>query len=55
MLTAIEKATRQPLTEMSLPSVDDVNATRLNRFDDAITTALEDTAAIATFRDVVAH
>ncbi|WP_295843841.1 DEAD/DEAH box helicase [uncultured Microbacterium sp.] len=55
MLTAIEKATRQPLTEMSLPSVDDVNATRLTRFDDAITTALEDTAAIATFRDVVAH
>ena len=55
MLTAIEKATRQPLTEMTLPSVDDVNATRLTRFDDAITTALEDTAAIATFRDVVAH
>ncbi|MDF2993216.1 MAG: deaD [Microbacterium sp.] len=55
MLVAIEKATRQPLTEMSLPSVDDVNATRLTRFDDAITTALEDTAAIATFRDVVAH
>ncbi|OZD50141.1 ATP-dependent RNA helicase [Rhodococcus sp. 06-1477-1B] len=55
MLTAIEKATRQPLTEMSLPSVDDVNATRLSRFDDAITAALEDTAAIATFRDVVAH
>ncbi len=55
MLTAIEKATRQPLTEMSLPSVDDVNATRLTRFDDAITTALEDTVAIATFRDVVAH
>ena len=55
MLTAIEKATRQPLTEMSLPSVDDVNATRLTRFDDAITAALEDTAAIATFRDVVAH
>jgi len=50
-----EKATRQPLTEMSLPSVDDVNATRLTRFDDAITAALEDTAAIATFRDVVAH
>jgi ATP-dependent RNA helicase DeaD len=55
MLIAIEKATRQPLTEMSLPSVDDVNATRLTRFDDAITAALEDTAAIATFRDVVAH
>ncbi len=45
MLTAIErKATRQPLTEMSLPSVDDVNAHALTRFDDAITAALEDTA-----------
>ena len=55
MLTAIEKATRQPLTEMKLPSVDDVNATRLTRFDDAITTALADPAQIGVFRDIVAH
>ena len=40
LLKAIEKATRQPLTQMQLPSVDDVNATRLTRFDDAITAAL---------------
>ncbi|MFE1646950.1 DEAD/DEAH box helicase [Microbacterium sp. P01] len=55
MLTSIEKATRQPLTEMKLPSVDDVTATRLTRFDDAITAALADPAQISQFRDVVAH
>lgn len=55
MLTSIEKATRQPLTEMSLPSVDDVNATRLTRFDDAITAALAESDRIARFRDIVAH
>lgn len=55
MLAAIEKATRQPLTEMTLPSVDDVNATRLTRFDDAITAALADAEQIGVFRDVVAH
>lgn len=55
MLTSIERATRQPLTEMKLPSVDDVNATRLTRFDDAITAALADPAQIGLFRDIVAH
>jgi ATP-dependent RNA helicase DeaD len=40
LLNAIEKATRQPLTEMDLPSVEDVNAQRIARFHDAITTAL---------------
>jgi ATP-dependent RNA helicase DeaD len=55
MLTSIEKATRQPLTEMKLPSVDDVNATRLTRFDDAITAALADPEQIQQFRDIVGH
>lgn len=55
MLTSIEKATRQPLTEMALPSADDVNATRLTRFDDAITAALADTARIDRFRDIITH
>ncbi len=55
MLNSIEKATRQALTEMSLPSVDDVNATRLTRFDDAITAALADPEQIAQFRDIIAH
>ena len=40
LLKHIEKATRQPLAQMQLPSVEDVNATRLARFDDAITAAL---------------
>ena len=55
LLTAIEKATRQPLTEMRLPSVEDVNITRLARFDDAITAALGQTDRVAGFRDIVAH
>ncbi len=55
MLTAIERATRQPLTQMQLPSVEDVNATRLTRFDDAITAALEQTERIDRFRDIIAH
>ncbi len=55
MLTAIERATRQPLTEMHWPSVDDVNATRLARFDESITQALSQTDRIARFRDIIAH
>src|SRR5690554_4361398 len=55
LLTAIEKATRQPLTQMQLPSVDDVNATRLSRFDDAITEALNQPERIEQFRDIIGH
>jgi ATP-dependent RNA helicase DeaD len=55
LLRHIEKATRQPLLEMHLPSVEDVNQTRLARFDDAITKALSDTDRVEFFRDVVAH
>ena len=55
LLKAIEKATRQPLTQMQLPSVDDVNTTRLARFDEGITEALTQTAKIDRFRDIIAH
>jgi ATP-dependent RNA helicase DeaD len=55
MLTAIEKATRQPLTQMHLPTADDVNATRLARWDDSITAALEQEARVAKFRDIISH
>jgi ATP-dependent RNA helicase DeaD len=55
LLGAIEKATRQPLTQMQLPSVEDVNITRLNRFDESITEALENTDRISRFRDIIAH
>lgn len=55
MLTAIEKATRQPLTPMQLPTAEDVNATRLTRFDDAITAALAQSERISRFRDIIGH
>ncbi|MGO4535675.1 DEAD/DEAH box helicase [Leifsonia sp. 2MCAF36] len=55
LLTAIEKATRQPLTQMQLPSVDDVNVTRLARFDDAISEALAQEDRISRFRDIIGH
>ena len=40
LLKAIEKATRQKLTEAQLPTVEDVNAQRVARFRDSITDAL---------------
>src|SRR5690554_3322684 len=55
LLGAIEKATRQPLTQMQLPSVEDVNVTRLARFDDAITEALNQQSRISAFRDIIGH
>lgn len=55
LLDAIERATRQPLTQMHLPTIDDVNATRLTRFDDAISEALGKTELIDTFRGIIDH
>ncbi len=55
MLSSIERATKQPLTQMQLPRVDEVNATRLSRFDDAITAALDETERIEKFRDIIDH
>ncbi len=55
LLSAIERHTKQPLTQMQLPTVEDVNETRLSRFDDAITAALEQQDRIEKFRDVIAH
>ena len=40
LLNAIERATRQPLTEMALPTVEDVNTTRVAKFADSITANL---------------
>jgi len=54
LLKHIEKATRQPLTKMALPTAEDVNVTRLARFDDQITQALS-SESIGFFRDVVSH
>ncbi len=55
LLKHIEKATRTTLVQMHLPSVDDINSTRLARFDDAISAALSSTERVDFFRDVVAH
>ncbi|WP_411720909.1 DEAD/DEAH box helicase [Mycetocola sp.] len=55
LLKSIERTTRQPLTQMQLPTVDDVNSTRLARFDDAISSALSAPDRVSFFRDVVAH
>ena len=40
LLSSIEKTTRQPLVEMPLPSVEDVNAQRASRFAETITASL---------------
>jgi len=40
LLKSIEKVTRQPVTEVDLPSVDDVNAQRVEKFRDSITDAI---------------
>ncbi|MEI7056163.1 DEAD/DEAH box helicase [Nocardioides sp. CCNWLW239] len=55
LLRAIEKHTKASPQQMQLPSVDEVNATRLSRFDDGITAALQEGEKIEFFRDVVRH
>jgi len=40
LLKSIERVTRQPVTEVQLPSVEDVNAQRVAKFQDSITEAL---------------
>jgi ATP-dependent RNA helicase DeaD len=52
LLKAIEKATRQTLTEAELPTVEDVNAQRVAKFADSITDALG-SPGIALFRRLV--
>ncbi|MCH1867895.1 DEAD/DEAH box helicase [Nocardioides sp. CFH 31398] len=54
LLRHIERSTRQKITPMDLPSVDDVNTTRLARFDDQITEALS-SDRLDFFRETVAH
>jgi ATP-dependent RNA helicase DeaD len=52
LLKAIERATRQPLTQMRLPTVEDVNETRVARFHDSITEALS-SDQVGFYRDLV--
>jgi ATP-dependent RNA helicase DeaD len=52
MLHAIERATRQPIENMALPTIDDVNAKRVAKFKERIAAALTSEAA-GTYRAVV--
>lgn len=52
LLAQIERATRQPLTEIHLPSVDDVNERRMAKFGQSITESLDD-PNLALFRRLV--
>lgn len=52
LLKSIERATRHPLTEMQLPSVEDVNAQRVSKFGDTITENLA-SANLALFRKLI--
>ncbi|HEY6641616.1 DEAD/DEAH box helicase [Povalibacter sp.] len=52
MLRVIERATRQPITQMQLPTMDDVNEQRVNRFNQRITDTLAAGGA-GVFRDLI--
>src|SRR5690349_5312242 len=52
LLKSIERVTRQKLVESELPSVDDVNAQRVEKFRDSITNALA-SPAIDLFRRLI--
>ncbi|MCZ9308990.1 DEAD/DEAH box helicase [Corynebacterium sp. c6VSa_13] len=52
MLRSIERATNAPLTEMDLPTVDEVNDSRKAKFADSITQSLED-SQLELFRGLV--
>jgi ATP-dependent RNA helicase DeaD len=53
LLRSIEKATRQPLTQMDMPSVEDVNSSRIEKFRDRITSSLA-SDELGLFRKLVA-
>lgn len=52
LLRAIEKATRQPVTQMQLPSLDSVNDRRIQRFIDRIDQTISG-QDLTTFREIV--
>ncbi|WBL20517.1 DEAD/DEAH box helicase [Citricoccus sp. NR2] len=55
LLRAIEKTTKQTVEQIQLPSVDDVNTSRLSRFAEEITSTLaqSEEGALSVFRDLV--
>ncbi|WP_433611430.1 DEAD/DEAH box helicase [Prescottella agglutinans] len=52
LLKSIERTTRQPLTEIQLPTVEDVNAQRVAKFGDSITASLS-SDNLALFRKLI--
>ncbi|MCZ9884022.1 DEAD/DEAH box helicase [Arthrobacter sp. B2a2-09] len=52
LLRSIEKATRQPVEQMHLPTAETVNTLRLGKFADKITETLE-SEDVAAFRDLI--
>ncbi|MCW2521667.1 MAG: deaD 2 [Frankiales bacterium] len=52
LLATIERATRQPITEIPIPSVEDVNAQRITKFADSITASL-DSEELGFFRGLI--
>jgi ATP-dependent RNA helicase DeaD len=44
MLMAIEKTTRQPIEQMTIPSISELNETRLSRFKQSVVDATQDTS-----------
>ncbi|MBT2514479.1 DEAD/DEAH box helicase [Arthrobacter sp. ISL-30] len=53
LLRAIEKATRQPVEQMHLPTAETVNSLRLGKFAERITETLE-SEDVSLFRDLIA-
>ncbi|QCB96664.1 DEAD/DEAH box helicase [Arthrobacter sp. PAMC25564] len=53
LLRSIEKATRQPVEQMHLPTAETVNTLRLGKFAEKITETLE-SEDVAAFRDLIA-
>ncbi len=53
LLRSIEKATRQPVEQMHLPTAETVNTLRLGKFAEQITETLE-SEDVAAFRDLIA-
>ncbi|HWU67505.1 MAG TPA: DEAD/DEAH box helicase [Stenotrophobium sp.] len=54
LLKTIERATRQPITEMGLPSVQSINDHRIQRFKQRISEALAGAQDLAPYRRLVA-
>lgn len=53
LLRAIEKTTKQSVEQMQLPTVEDVNSSRLGRFAEQITETLSGDDDLGVFRDLI--